>query len=147
MKRRNLFATLLAAPLTFFRKAEAKLPDGAEILKSFDARDWARAFVAHVKANPAIATDEETMATWFANALMRGYDEARWVKAVDIFPPEDGADYNPDWARDFFEREKKAFIAERERAAQFVQPSPRTRQQGHRGADREYGSADRGIRL
>lgn len=46
-----------------------------EILKSFDARDWARAFVCYVHNNPAIPTDEETMTGWFANALMRGYDE------------------------------------------------------------------------
>ncbi len=57
---------------------QADLPSGAEILKSFDARDWAKAFVAHVKQIPTIATDEETMVTWFANALMRGYDERHW---------------------------------------------------------------------
>jgi len=45
---------------------------------SFDARDWARMFVGLVQHNPAIATDEETMTTWFANALMRGYDERHW---------------------------------------------------------------------
>lgn len=39
-------------------------------LPSFDARDWAKAFC---KLNPSM--DEETMITWFANALMRGYDE------------------------------------------------------------------------
>jgi hypothetical protein len=37
---------------------------------SFDARDWARAFC---KQYPAI--DEHVMLGWFANALMRGYDE------------------------------------------------------------------------
>lgn len=37
---------------------------------SFDARDWAEAFC---KRNPAV--DEETMLGWFANALMRGFDE------------------------------------------------------------------------
>lgn len=46
-----------------------------DFAQSFDARDWAKAFVEHVKANPAIATDEDTMLAWFANALMRGYDE------------------------------------------------------------------------
>jgi hypothetical protein len=39
---------------------------------SFDARDWAKAFC---KVFPA--TDEETAVTWFASALMRGYDEGR----------------------------------------------------------------------
>ena len=39
-------------------------------LPSFDARDWAKAFC---KINPSM--DEGTMLTWFASALMRGYDE------------------------------------------------------------------------
>lgn len=39
-------------------------------LPSFDARDWAEAFC---KMHPGV--DEELMVTWFANALMRGYDE------------------------------------------------------------------------
>ncbi len=44
-------------------------------LPSFDARVWARSFMDHNAVNPEIARDEETMVTWFANALMRGYDE------------------------------------------------------------------------
>ena len=40
-------------------------------LPSFDARDWAAAFC---KEHPDI--DEGTMIAWFANALMRGFDEA-----------------------------------------------------------------------
>lgn len=39
-------------------------------LPSFDARDWAKAFV------KMHGGDEELMLTWFANALMRGFDEA-----------------------------------------------------------------------
>ncbi len=79
VNRRKLFATL-AAPFAFLgmRKpcnAASKLPAGHEILRSFDARDWAKAFVAHVQQIPGIATDEETMVGWFANSLMRGYDE------------------------------------------------------------------------
>ena len=50
-------------------------PEGIEIIRSFDALVWAAGFVKHVQANPAIATDEETMVAWFASALMRGYDE------------------------------------------------------------------------
>ena len=42
-------------------------------LPSFDARDWAEAFC---KINPSM--DEGVMISWFANALMRGYDEAMW---------------------------------------------------------------------
>jgi hypothetical protein len=40
-------------------------------LPSFDARDWAESFCAKFPGH-----DEETMIGWFANALMRGYDEA-----------------------------------------------------------------------
>jgi hypothetical protein len=39
---------------------------------SFDARDWAKAFC---KVCPDV--DEGLMLGWFANALMRGYDEGR----------------------------------------------------------------------
>ena len=39
-------------------------------LPSFDAQEWAKAFC---KINPGI--DEDIMVGWFANALMRGYDE------------------------------------------------------------------------
>lgn len=44
-------------------------------MPSFDARDWAEAFVkiAAEKGHPGI--DEGWMVTWFAGALMRGYDE------------------------------------------------------------------------
>jgi hypothetical protein len=44
---------------------------------SFDARDWARSFVEHVRRDPAIATDEERMVAWFASAIIRGFDEVR----------------------------------------------------------------------
>lgn len=45
-------------------------------LPSFDALDWAKAFlVAYEKSDDGFLT-EETMTTWFASALMRGYDEA-----------------------------------------------------------------------
>ena len=39
-------------------------------LPSFDAHDWARVFC---KIHPQM--DEDLMITWFANALMRGFDE------------------------------------------------------------------------
>lgn len=44
-------------------------------LPSFDARDWAEHFVKLVREKPEIATDEGCMLGWFANALMRGFDE------------------------------------------------------------------------
>ena len=46
-------------------------------LPSFDARDWAKAFVKIATENDWLdKIDEEIMQTWFAAALMRGYDEA-----------------------------------------------------------------------
>jgi hypothetical protein len=41
-------------------------------LPSFDAVDWAEAFCRQNRG-----TDLELMIAWFANALMRGYDEGR----------------------------------------------------------------------
>lgn len=46
-----------------------------QLLQSFDAQDWAREFVKAAKENPLLSTDEGAMIGWFANALMRGYDE------------------------------------------------------------------------
>lgn len=43
-------------------------------LPSFDARDWAEAFC-KIQAAKGIAIDEDVMIGWFANALMRGFDE------------------------------------------------------------------------
>jgi hypothetical protein len=50
--------------------------DDVKFMQSLDARDWAKAFCERVRKNPHIATDEGTMIGWFANALMRGHDEA-----------------------------------------------------------------------
>lgn len=49
-------------------------------LPSFDAKDWAEAFckiaASHgFKDTEGRPIDEGWMTTWFANALMRGYDE------------------------------------------------------------------------
>lgn len=41
-------------------------------LPSFDAKDWAEHFL---KINPNCGVDESALIGWFANALMRGYDE------------------------------------------------------------------------
>ena len=54
---------------------------GNDVLKSFDAREWASAFMAVLNENPQITVDQELMETWFANALMRGYDEHYWRTA------------------------------------------------------------------
>jgi hypothetical protein len=54
-------------------------------LPSFDARDWAAAFCKIAKKH-GHDIDEEWMVTWFANALMRGYDEhaSRSKKPVEF---------------------------------------------------------------
>lgn len=52
-------------------RPECERPDWP--LPSFDAQDWAAAFL---KINPDCGLDEGLMIAWFANALMRGYDEA-----------------------------------------------------------------------
>lgn len=74
--RRSLFSGLLAAPMALAARLgfRNEPPSATDILKSFDARDWARHFMEHYRANPAIV-EEECMTTWFACALMRGYDE------------------------------------------------------------------------
>ncbi len=47
-------------------------------LPSFDAQDLAEAFVKAANENGWInRIDVEIMRSWFANALMRGYDEGR----------------------------------------------------------------------
>ena len=47
-----------------------------------DAKIWAEEFVRIIKDKPQIATDEGTMMTWFANAIMAGYDK----KAREVAP-------------------------------------------------------------
>jgi len=59
-------------------------------LSSFDAKDWAEAFckTAATLGHPNI--DEDWMVTWFANALMRGYDEANMRRTQ-----AENTDYKP----------------------------------------------------
>lgn len=45
-------------------------------LPSFDARDWAKSFVETAAKNGHPGIDEGWALSWFASALMRGYDEA-----------------------------------------------------------------------
>lgn len=75
-------------PVGLVAKVAPASPEAKDFYRSFDARVWARAFVAHVQRNQSIATDEETMTTWFANAIMRGYDEG--VHAVPANQPISG---------------------------------------------------------
>lgn len=46
-------------------------------LQSFDAVDWAKEFM-RIFDKRRDEIDEALMLTWFANALMRGFDEHRW---------------------------------------------------------------------
>jgi hypothetical protein len=55
-----------------------KVSTAFDVLKSFDAEHWAAAFMATLQENPEIVIDRELMLGWFANALMRGYDEREW---------------------------------------------------------------------
>ena len=58
----------------------ANLPDTC-FSQSFDAMDWAKAFNQYLAAigNPTL--DERLLHGWFANAIMRGYDEAQRMGA------------------------------------------------------------------
>jgi len=49
----------------------------ATLIGNMDAKVWAEEFVKMVNKKPSIATDEGTMITWFANAIMAGYDCAK----------------------------------------------------------------------
>jgi hypothetical protein len=50
-------------------------------LPSFDARDWAKAFC-KIAVGKGLQIDEDWMISWFASALMRGYDEAMSRKVI-----------------------------------------------------------------
>lgn len=52
---------------------------GSKLPASFDARDWAKEFVEICEKNPSIPLDIETMTTWFANAIMCGWDKQKKV--------------------------------------------------------------------
>lgn len=47
-------------------------------LVSFDPDVWVDAWIETIGKNPEIPQNRETMRAWFANALMRGYDE--WMQ-------------------------------------------------------------------
>jgi len=53
---------------------------GINLHDTFDSRIWAKEFQATIKNNPSIPKDESTMITWFANAIMAGYDYALRTK-------------------------------------------------------------------
>lgn len=57
--------------------------DGLEWPATFDGHVWAREFIYHVQNKPSIATDEDTLIGWFANAIMVGYDRGRHDEAIE----------------------------------------------------------------
>ena len=68
-----------------FEEAVAWCENGGRMsitpLDSFDAQVWAREFIRRFDGcvvGNGEAVDRELMVLWFANALMRGYDEHRW---------------------------------------------------------------------
>jgi len=69
------------------------IEENSKLPESFDARDWAEEFVRIAKQNPHIPQDEECIIGWFANALMRGFDEhgsriakeEKWVYILSNF--------------------------------------------------------------
>jgi hypothetical protein len=65
-----------------------------ELVRSFDARDWAAEFC---RINPG--ADYETMLSWFANALMAGWDEHRFRGTE--YKREMRRILNPWWKRPF----------------------------------------------
>lgn len=56
-------------------------------LPSFDARDWAKAFCKIAWAKGCTGIDEDWMLTWFAAALMRGFDESQSRKGKPAEQP------------------------------------------------------------
>lgn len=53
-------------------------------LPSFDARDWAHSFCATARRLHGLDIDEDWMVSWFANALMRGYDQAKMEQNKEL---------------------------------------------------------------
>jgi hypothetical protein len=87
---------------------DESLKEDSNPLFSFDARVWAASFMEHDRKYK-IASDEETMVTWFANALMRGYDEhANEKRLRQMICPHCGEDtdkvYVPEsaWFQEFW---------------------------------------------
>lgn len=48
-----------------------------DLIGETDATVWATEWLETISRNPGIPTDEGTMISWFANAIMAGYDQGR----------------------------------------------------------------------
>jgi hypothetical protein len=51
--------------------------DNNDLIGEMDSRVWVDHWLATISENPSIPTDEGAMLSWFANALMAGYDNGR----------------------------------------------------------------------
>jgi len=64
------------------------------LIETQDATKWADEWLKTIKDHSDIPQDRGTMITWFANAIMVGYDhgrraeEQRWLSAGMTFPAE-----------------------------------------------------------
>ena len=81
MNRKTFFTKLIASITGLFTvpaivKAEEPYVSDVNLTQTFDARVWAREWMQYIRRRPSIATNEECMLGWFANAIMAGYDEA-----------------------------------------------------------------------
>lgn len=54
------------------------LPKDFKVNETFDAQKWAASFLQTLREHPEITIDHDFMVAWFANALMKGYDEHRF---------------------------------------------------------------------
>jgi len=45
-----------------------------DLIGQVDATVWAKEWLRTISEHPHIATDEDTMISWFSNAIMSGYD-------------------------------------------------------------------------
>lgn len=63
---------------------------GCKLRSTMDAQVWAREFMAVLDAHLGVAVDEGLMLTWFANAIMCGYDHGVRKQAfADSKEPKD----------------------------------------------------------
>jgi hypothetical protein len=51
--------------------------DKNDLIGETDAQVWVKQWLETISENPSIPTDEGTMISWFANAIMAGYDQGR----------------------------------------------------------------------
>jgi hypothetical protein len=72
------FAARLATPAPVTAAQSEQIPRPVNWpIQSFDALDWAQSFMARFGERPD-EVDEALMVSWFAAALMRGFDEHAW---------------------------------------------------------------------